>query len=286
MASALARVFTTFTGPVPPMARIWAAKVHAGSGAVLGGETALWLAGAVDRPPAVVQVCVPHGRWVVTVPGVVVVARRHLPVQTHPAGRPERLRVEVALLMQVNTMHCAEQVVGLVLQVMQRRTTTCDRVRAAAAGLGRLRWRALVLDLMEEVTDGVQSRLEYRFRRDVERAHGLPSGRRNEAESVGARSPYPGAGGGRVCYRDVRYRRYRLVVELDGALAHPAESAWRDRWRDNETMIDGDRTLRYGWREVAGTPCQVAVQLVAGLHAGGWSGTARPCGPGCPVAGG
>ena len=48
-----------------------------------------------------------------------------------------------------------------------------------------------------DVVDGVQSTLERRYRRDVERPHGLPRGFRNRSE--GDR--------GRRRYRDVRYRR-------------------------------------------------------------------------------
>ncbi len=290
------------------MARVWAASLHAGPGAVLSGGTALWLAGAVDAMPAVIQVCVPHGRSVLAVPGVGIVGSRRLLGQTQPAAQPTRMHVEDALLAQVEVMRSSGEVVGLVLQVLQRRATTGDRLRSAAAGRGRLRWRALILDLTDEAAQGVQSRLESRFRRDVERAHGLPRGDRNAAEVApqppfGAASTHgPGKGErvgervgerdgdrswdgqGRVRYRDVRYRRYGLVVELDGRLAHPVETAWRDRWRDNDTVIEGDRTVRYGWHEVAAMPCSVAVQVVAALRVGGWRGTARACGSRCAVA--
>ncbi|MBL8931331.1 MAG: hypothetical protein JNL54_14520 [Kineosporiaceae bacterium] len=109
-------------------------------------------------------------------------------------------------------------------------------------------------------------------------AHGLPRGLRNRPENGAATS------GTRRRYRDVRYVGLGLVVELDGALVHPAERAWRDRWRDNELTIEGDRTLRYGWREVAGRPCAVAGQVGSGLRAAGWSGVPHPCGPGCAIA--
>jgi hypothetical protein len=42
----------------------------------------------------------------------------------------------------------------------------------------RVRWRADMLQALEDVADGVHSPLEYRYLRDVERAHGLPTGKR------------------------------------------------------------------------------------------------------------
>src|SRR5436190_3761346 len=51
-------VYLTHTGDPSPEARIWAAVLHAGPGAVVTGRAALWLAGAVPPtpPPAVVRI--------------------------------------------------------------------------------------------------------------------------------------------------------------------------------------------------------------------------------------
>ena len=138
-----------------------------------------------------------------------------------------------------------------------------------------MRWRGLVRDLLCEVEDGVQSVLERRYRRDVEIAHGLPRGQRNAADVV--------KGGRR--YRDVRYRKYRSVVELDGRATHPEELSELDAWRDNELVIEeGATTLRYGWRSVAGRPCGAAIQVGALLTRNGWTGHLRRCErPDCTV---
>jgi hypothetical protein len=71
------------------------------------------------------------------------------------------------------------------------------------------------------------------------------------------------------------------LVELDGETAHPLALSWRDRLPDNDSMLDGDRTLQYGWREVVATPCAVADQVAAALSGGGWTGLVRHCGPRC-----
>lgn len=129
--------------------------------------------------------------------------------------------------------------------------------------------------LLTEVADGIQSPLERRYLKDVERPHGLPRGARNRVE--GRR--------GHRRYRDVRYRRFRVVVELDGRAAHPEHDRERDDLRDNELAERGEQTLRYGWRSVTGRRCQVALQVAGLLARNGWAGVATPCGEGGPVGG-
>jgi len=268
-------VYLTFTGPVPPSTRHWVVSLEAGTDAVLAGASALWLLGVLDRPPEPIRVCLPHGRKAVAIPGAVISASRHLDPQSCPAARPLRMRAEQALLYEVDRAAGQDQVVGLVLQVLQRRATTPERVLLAMRDCGRLRHRPLLRDLLGQVSEGVQSPLELRYRRDVERAHGLPSGTRNRPERVG--------GTGAPRYRDVRYRGYSLVVELDGEAAHPLELRWRDRLRDNDTALAGDMTLRYGWVEIVTRRCLVAAQVAGGLRRGGWSGEPRGCGPACAL---
>lgn len=164
-------------------------------------------------------------------------------------------------------------VIDLVLHVCQHRLTTPARLALAARARRRLRRRPLVGDLLAEARDGVASPLERRYLHDVERRHGLPRGERNRAQLV--------AGVRR--YRDVRYRRWRLVVELDGLAAHPEDRRELDDLRDNEVAERGERTLRYGWRSVTGDPCAVARQVAGVLARGGWTGSVHACGPGCRV---
>lgn len=268
--------FVVFTGPLPPLTRVWAALLYAGRAAVAGHETAAWLDGLRADLPATVEVCVPHGRrHRASRTGVQVRQSRHLATKTHPTRTPPRTRLEDTVLDLTDAHRTADPVIDLVLRACQRRLTTADRLRQAARGRKRLRWRTLVADLLADVVAGVQSALERRYRRDVERAHGLPRGVRNRAESSR----------GRRRYRDVRYRRFRLVVELDGQAAHP--EAWKewDDLRDNEvTELEQARTLRYGWMSVAVRSCATAAQVGRLLSAGGWTGRLRPCGPDCAAA--
>ena len=132
-----------------------------------------------------------------------------------------------------------------------------------------------MVESLGDVEQGVRSNLEYRYVRDVERAHGLP---RAERQVRVVR-------GGRVCYLDNLYRECLVGVELDGLVAHPPGERWRDFRRDNAGVADGIVTLRYGWADVTGRPCEVAGQVAAVLRRRGWAGRALACGPSCAVPG-
>jgi len=269
-------VYAVHDRPVDERARVWAAVLYVGRCdrlAVASGATALWLAGVLDACPEVVEVATAAGRKVQRQRGLRV--RRRAAVAVHPSLRPPRQRLEEALLDVVGDTTRAERVVDLVLRAGQRRLTTPERLLGAATARARLRWRALLEDLCADLAAGVHSPLERRYAARVERSHGLPRGERNLAEPVaGAR-----------WYRDVRYRGWRVLVELDGRGAHPPEGAFRDRRRDNRAARGGEVALRYGWREVVAAPCEMAAEVATVLRAQGWAGTPQPCGAACPAAG-
>lgn len=269
-------VYLTRTGPVPYLVRCWAALLHAGDGAALGLATAAWIWGLDDAAPDLVHVMIPADRRVARQPGARFHIRTHLAERVHPARRPTVVRLEDTVLDLVDRPGTTSgDVIDVVLRACQRRLTSAGRLRAAMARRKKLRHRALVAELLADVEDGVLSPLERRYAHDVERAHGLPPGSRNRQE--GSR--------GRRRYRDVRYLRYRTVVELDGRAAHPDEQREADNVRDNELLVDeGCRTLRYGWRSVTVAACETAGQVGMLLRSGGWTGSPRRCGPGCRLA--
>lgn len=275
-------VYATFTGAVPPRARLWSAVLACGDGAAIGGRAALWLWEVTDSPGPALVVCVPERRRVIAPAGVRVVRQRGLAARVHPVALPRRLRVEEALLDLTDEAGDDPagrgEVVDLVLRTASSRRTTHDRIRRALGGRARHRHRSLLLELLDEAAQGVHSSLERRYRRDVERAHGLPRGERNTQERVIGRTGAP-----RTRYRDIRYRRWHVVIELDGGEAHPSWLLHRDRARDNSAALAGDRVLSYGWRETVSQPCHVAVEVVQMLWRQGWRGTPRPCGEGCAM---
>jgi hypothetical protein len=137
----------------------------------------------------------------------------------------------------------------------------------------KMRWRAELGDVLAAAGDGIHSVLEYRYLRDVERAHGLPRSRHQVRVVID----------GKAAYRDAYYDEYQLAVELDGRLAHPDDERWRDSLRDNKAGARGIQTTRYGWRDVYGRACETAVLQAQILRKRGWPGTPRPCSERCPV---
>jgi very-short-patch-repair endonuclease len=83
----------------------------------------------------------------------------------------------------------------------------------------------------------------------------------------------------------VSYADYGVVVELDGRLAHPDETRWRDLRRDNAALVQGRRVLRYGWPDVTNRACEVAEQVASVLRTAGWRGTPLDCGLDCAIRG-
>jgi very-short-patch-repair endonuclease len=154
-------------------------------------------------------------------------------------------------------------VVGWVTGAVQTGRIPAERVRRRLDSRSRMPHRALVGELLADVAEGVRSPLELRYLRDVELAHRLPTADRQVRRR------------GTVC--DVWYREYATLVELDGRRGHEGAGAFRDMYRDNAATTDGLATLRYGYRDVVGSPCAVAAQVAANLARRGWTGSRAAC---------
>jgi hypothetical protein len=267
-------VYTTFTGVPGRGAQLWAAVLSAGPGATLSHDTAAELHRLVDRSADQIHVTVPSRRRVVAVEGVSIYrsARALEVVEGH--AYPPRTRIEETVLDLTQTAPTFDDVCGWVTRAFARDLTDEARLRAAMSARTKLRWRADLDELITAAAAGDHSVLEFRYDRDVERAHGLPEARR-QVPFVDAR--------GRRGRRDRVYEDYRVVVELDGRSAHPDDSQWKDKARDNAAAVAGMQTLRYSWTQVRREPCQVAAEVAQVLRGHGWPGRPKACSPGCPV---
>jgi Transcriptional regulator, AbiEi antitoxin len=265
-------IYATFNGVPGRGARLWAAVLSAGTGAMLSHETAGELHRLVDKPPDLIYVTVPRERRIIAAEGVSIYrsARALEAVQGH--SYPPRTKIEETVLDLTQTAATFDDVCGWVTRAFARDLTDEIRLRAAMGMRPKLRWRADLHELITAAADGDHSVLEYRYDRDVERAHGLPEAKRQV--------PFMGPGGRRG-RRDRVYENYGVVVELDGRLAHPDDSAWKDRARDNAAAADGKQTLRYGWEQVRRKPCETAAEVATVLRLHGWPGRPRACSPGC-----
>jgi very-short-patch-repair endonuclease len=274
-------VYTVFSGRPDRDALLWAAVLAAGPGAVLSYHTAAGLQGLLapsgrtgySGPGRLIHVTVPHGRPPISLSGVRVHFSRRVDEARHPVLEPPRTRIEETILDLAVASATAMDAVGWVLRGCASRRTTPDRVQAAMQLRPRLKWRAELTGALGDARAGVQSPLEANYLHDVEERHGLPEGIRQRRVTDGDAAHY----------EDVHYRRYGLVVELDGQAAHPDTERGQDRRRDNATTASGHATLRYTWADVTLTPCEVAGEVGRALQSRGWTGELRPCGPGCPA---
>lgn len=268
-----AGVVVVHAGPVLWRARAQAALLRAGAQAVLSHDAAAWLHGFLRQPPTTLDVSVPHGRKVVGAGPGVVVHRRRRPPSTSQVEGLVVVDAPSTVVDCVTRLRKTDDVLGFLCAAV-RVGTRAEDVLDALRSRRQVRHRDVVLEVLGEVRAGVESALEGRYRRDVERRHGLPRAVRQQQEVLD----------GRWIRSDVRYEQWRTRVELDGELAHPGGRTDDDVWRDNAVVLShGEVTLRYRWRHVAGAPCRTAAQVARALRAGGWTGTPTPCGPTCAL---
>jgi len=265
-------VYAVFNGPPPRDAWLWGAVLRAGRGAVLSHQTAAELHGLIDIPAEAISVTVPSTRRI-TSPGIVVRISGRVDEARQPNREPPRTRVEETVLDLAQVARTFDDACGWITRACGRRLTTEEKLRATLAVRKKMRWRVELDDVLAAAGDGIHSALEYRYLRDVERAHGLPRSRHQVRVVID----------GKIVYRDVYYDKYRAAVELDGRLAHPDDERWRDSRRDNQAGAQGVQTSRYGWRDVYGNPCQTALLQARILRQRGWQGSPRPCSARCPV---
>ena len=167
-------------------------------------------------------------------------------------------------LVDVGQRLPSEQLVQLLADAFRLRSTNPDRVRDELGRRQRVRQRVRFVELLADL-QGIESTLEYVFRRDIERAHHLPDGRRQGSITPGTRT-------------DVIYDDQRVLAEIDGRLGHEsAASAFRDLRRDNRHAASDYTTLRYGSADIRTRPCAVAKQLWQVLASRGWPHPFHPC---------
>ena len=265
-------VYAVFTGLPPRQAWLWAAVLRAGEGAVLSHQTAAELHGLIDYPADAIYVTIPSSRRVAT-RGLIVRTSDCIDQARQPNRSPPRTGVEETVLDLVQLAPSFDDVCGWVTKACGKRLTTEEKLRTALAMRKKMRWRTELNDVLTAVGSGIHSVLEYRYLRDVERAHGLPRSRHQVRVVIE----------GKVAYRDTYYEEYQAAVELDGRLAHPDEERWRDSHRDNQADARGVQTARYSWRDIYAHPCETALLQARILRRRGWRGIPKPCSPACPV---
>jgi predicted transcriptional regulator of viral defense system len=265
-------VYAVFTGPPSRETWLWAAVLRAGPGAVLSHLSAAELHGFLDRPAEIIFVTIPSTRRI-EIPGLIVRTSARIAQACQPNRQPPRTTVEETTLDLAEDAATFDDAVTWITRACSRRLTTAEKLRSAMAARKKMRWRTELSDVLAATSDGVHLVLEYRYLRDVERAHGLPTSRRQVRVVID----------GRVVYRDAYYEKYRVAIELDGRAAHPDDERWRDHRRDLQAAARAIVTYRLSWRNVDRDACETAGLLARALRQRGWKGQPKPCSPRCPV---
>jgi very-short-patch-repair endonuclease/predicted transcriptional regulator of viral defense system len=266
-------VYATFTGEPSREAELWAALRRAGPAAILSHYTAAELSQLVTRRDPLIHVTVPRDQHLRPIPGIAVHRSARIEAARHPSLLPPRTRIEETALDLAGAAASLDDALAWLARACGSRLTTAGRLRAALDGRTRIRWRRELAAALSDIADGVNSVLELRYLRRVERRHGLPPARRQVRITQGRRTGY----------RDALYEQFGVVVETDGQIAHPLAARWRDQHRDNAAAAGGLITLRYGWADVTQRPCRVAAEVAAVLRLRGWRESPRPCSPICPL---
>ena len=236
----------------------WGGTLLGGPHARLGPEASGYLHGLVRRPPRPIDVLVPYCAPVRVAGPWRFVRERDGVRPARSPGSPPRLTPECTVLDLARGCPPGD-VVGLVTKAVQKGLTSPERLRRLLDARPRQRHRALILGMLTDVAAGAESYLEMLYLRSVERAHGLPRGERQDPSPD---LPYE---------RDVKYDRFRLLVELDGRIGHEGEGRFRDMDRDNRHALRDELTLRFGYHDVTGRPCPVAFQVYLALVKRGYS---------------
>lgn len=251
-------VYVVGGGEPTPRQRMRAGCLLGGERSAIGGRAALHLAGLGEASHPV-QVWVPAGAGLTPRPGWQFTEDGWGRLD-HTMGSLPVIRLEETLI-DVGQRLAVEDWVTLLAEAARRDLVALPEVIRRIDARPRVAGRAMLREIAADLA-GIESTLEWVYRRDVEEAHGLPTGRRQAVIVAGSRC-------------DVHYDGHHLVVELDGRVH--LKRVFRDLERDNAHALRGETTLRYGSVDVRGRACHVARQVGGALRLRGWTGLPRRC---------
>ena len=254
------------TGELDWMGRANAAVLRGRDGCALSLLSAEYLHGVTTAAPAVITVAVPPGRSVTRLVGtryrrhggLEVVRRKGLPVTS-----AEQTVLDLADAPGVEW----REAVATAARWVQKRRTSAEALATALDARARHRHRRILSVALGVVAEGAESVMEVSYLRRVEEPHGLPRATLQVRDGIRR--------------RDFEYEEWLVVLEVDGRLGHEGEYVAKDRARDRRAAGTGRVTLRAGWVDVEGAPCDLAVDVHAALRARGYRGPILACRPGC-----
>lgn len=84
---------------------------------------------------------------------------------------------------------------------------------------------------------------------------------------TGWTSNHPVVVGGFRYYLDIAFPEAKLAIEIDGRLHHGPEAFEKDRWRQNDLVLEGWRVLRFTWAMLVEAPELVLAAIERALAA-------------------
>lgn len=250
-------VYAAFTGELTREARLWAAVLRAGPGAVLSHETAAELQHLTDRPSLAIHITVPARRRPAQnkpIPGVVIHRSRHIRPQELPQWELPCTRIEDTVLDLAGAAATFEDAYDWISRAVSGQYTTVGLLRDAAGERKRMRWRKWLDGVLTDIAEGTYFHIEWHYRRDVEVAHGLPKGIGQAGRVID----------GEKHLKEVSYDDHALCVELDGRIC-PGDGR----------VAKDVRTLHFGHVDVTELACRTAALVAAALNGADWA--SAPC---------
>lgn len=255
-------VLVLHNGPLTYEQQLWAAVLNAGTHAALCGRTAAATAGLAGWAPPVVEIVVPRGEKVPSMPQVplrVHESRRFDPGNdTHPSRLPAQTRPARSVVDAAAWTRRARSACGLLAAAVQQGLVLPAHLIEELEHAGGVRHHRLLNAVVYDIAGGAQALSEIDFGRLCVR-YGLPRPERQVLRHDRD---------GRRRYLDavLRGRDGReVVVEIDGALHLLAERYWDDMHRDNELVLAGKRRLRIPTVALHVDPGRAMRQVAAAL---------------------
>jgi len=267
-------VYVDHTGPLTWHQRAWAAVLFSWPAALSHDSAvrAILRDGTQSLDDTTVDVAVDRGRSLVAPSGVRLHRLADFENRVRWHADPPTVTYEDAVLDLAAAAGSDLDAVGVLTRACGTRRTTADRLLTRLGERRRIGRRAWLSSVLRDIADGICSVLEHGYLVKVERAHGLPTGTRQQ----------PGRSSRGKVYRDVSYDEFGLIVELDGRAFHDSTAARdRDLDRDLDAATEGRETVRLGYGQIFERPCATAARVTAILRRCGWPGDPATC-PNCP----
>ena len=221
-------------GPLSAPARHWVAVLEGGPRAVIDGESSLVLAGLRNYTVEKIRVSVPRGARIRHRPSSINIRQtRRWDRDDMVDGGIPRTEPAVAAVRGALWARSDRQAVLLLTMTVQQGLARAEDLAVEMLRIRRDRRRPLLNQLILELLGGVRSLGELDVVRGC-RERGIP-----EPDMQVCRRTTNGK-----YYLDFRWKRWRVVVEVDGIQHAWVANIVGDALRHNRLAIDGDTVLR------------------------------------------